>query len=253
MKNLLRYPYIRKILYILAGAALVIILLNYLIMPWYVHSAETKVPGVIGMKDTEALNVLEQAGFEPMISDTSFGLDFAAGTIFLQKPEAGKLVKEGRTIYLFVSGGEKVVLVPVLTGKSLLDAKFALERVGLKLGSIERISSSQPEDMIYDQQFAPGTTLKQGEKVGITVSAGRNGGSILVPDLIGKSLLDAKLILRDSSLIVGKINYQPSSTLLPNTVLDQYPSSGNKLNPGSAVDLFVTKSSEQINHGEGEN
>jgi serine/threonine-protein kinase len=120
MKNLLRYPYIRKILSILAGAALVIILLNYLIMPWYVHSAETKVPGVIGMKDTEAMNVLEQAGFKPMISDTSFGLDFAAGTIFLQKPDAGKLVKEGRTVYLFISGGEKVVLVPMLTGKSLL-------------------------------------------------------------------------------------------------------------------------------------
>jgi beta-lactam-binding protein with PASTA domain len=35
-----------------------------------------------------------------------------------------------------------------------------------------------------------------------------------------------------------------SQTLLPNTVLDQYPSSGNKLNPGEKVDLFVTKSSE---------
>jgi serine/threonine-protein kinase len=131
--------------------------------------------------------------------------------------------------------------LPQLKGKSIIDAKFALERLGLKLGRIERLYSNQPEDMIFDQQYAVGTPLKQGEIVGITVSAGRGGGSIFVPDLIGKSLLDARLILSDSSLVVGKVNYQQSATLLPNTVLDQYPSSGNRLSAGDAVDLFVTK------------
>ena len=154
------------------------------------------------------------------------------------------VVKEGRTIYLFLSGGEQVVHVPILKGKSITDAKFALERIGLKLGHIDRVSSNQPEDMIFDQQFAAGTPLKQGEFVGITVSAGRGGGIIIVPDLIGKSLTDAKSILEDSSLVVGKINYQASTTLLPNTVLDQYPSAGNMLNPGQVVDLFITKSSD---------
>ncbi len=99
--------------------------------------------------------------------------------------------------------------------------------------------------MIFDQQYAEGTVLKQGEFVGVSISVGRGGGSIIVPDLIGKSLTEARKILADSSLIIGKINYQPSSTLLPNTILDQYPSSGNSLNPGNAVDLFVTKPSDR--------
>ena len=169
---------------------------------------------------------------------------------FLQKPDAGSVVKEGRTVYLYVSGGDKIIAVPQLKGKSLLDAKFALERLGLKLGRVERIQSSHPEDMIFDQQFAEGTRLKQGEFVGVTISAGRGGGTILVPDLIGKSLTEARKILADSSLIIGKINYQPSSTLLPNTILDQYPSSGNTLNPGSAVDLFVTKPADRFEPNE---
>ncbi|MCW8804861.1 MAG: PASTA domain-containing protein, partial [Ignavibacteriaceae bacterium] len=143
--------------------------------------------------------------------------------------------------------------VPQLKGKSILDAKFALERLGLKLGRVERIPSSQPEDMIFDQQYADGTLLKQGEYVGITVSAGRGGGSIVVPDLIGKSLTEARKILADSSLTVGKINYQSSATLLPNTILDQYPSSGNSLNSGDAVDLFVTKPTDKNNPGEENN
>ncbi len=241
MKNPLRLKLFRNILYILFGIIVLIILLDNLIMPWFVSSPETTVPAVINMKESVAAAILEQAGFEVIISDTSFGLEYPAGTIFLQKPDAGQVVKEGRTIYLFVSGGDKIVNVPLLKGKSIVDAKFALERLGLKLGRVERIFSSQPADMIFDQQFAVGTPLKQGDVVGITVSAGRGGGSISVPDLIGKSLLDARLILSDSSLVVGKVNYQSSSTLLPNTILDQYPSSGNRLSAGDAVDLFVTK------------
>jgi len=245
MKKNIRKSLLRMILYILLGLVAFILLLNYVIMPWYVSSPETKVPQVVGLQTQEAINLLQKDGFKPIISDTSYGLQIPTGGVFLQKPDAGKVVKEGRTVYLFVSGGQKVISVPLLKGKSILDAKFALERLGLKLGRIERIPSSQPEDMIFDQQYAEGTLLKQGEIVGITVSAGRGGGEIIVPDLIGKSLSEAMKILADSSLVVGKINYQPSSTLLPNTILDQYPSSGNTLNPGDAVDLFATKASDK--------
>jgi len=213
-------------------------------MPWYVSSTETSVPKVVGLQVSEAISLLENDGFEIVISDTSYGLQVPVGEVFFQKPDAGAIVKEGRTVYLFVSGGVSTITVPQLKGKSILDAKFALERLGLKLGKVERIPSSHPEDMIFDQQYEEGTILKQGEFVGVSISVGRGGGSIIVPDLIGKSLTEARKILADSSLIIGKINYQPSSTLLPNTILDQYPSSGNSLNSGNAVDLFVTQPSD---------
>jgi serine/threonine-protein kinase len=241
MKNILQNALTRKILYILLGIVIFILLLDNLIMPWFVSSPETTVPQVVGLQVSEAINTLEADGFEPLVSDTSYGLQVPVGAVFFQKPEAGAVVKEGRTVFLFVSGGLKSIQVPVLKGKSILDAKFALERLGLKLGRVERLPSSHPEDMIFDQQYAEGTKLKQGDVVGVTISAGRGGGSIIVPDLIGKSLTEARKILADSSLIIGKINYQPSATLLPNTILDQYPSSGNTLNPGDAVDLFATK------------
>jgi beta-lactam-binding protein with PASTA domain len=246
MKKFYQTPIFRKVVLVLVGLAIIIFIFDTLIMPWYVSSPETTVPKVVGMKDSEAIELLDNSGFKPLVSDTSYVLKVPKGEVFLQKPEAGKIVKEGRTVYLFVSGGDKVVSVPKLIGKSILDAKFALERLGLKLGRVERVASSQPEDMIFDQQYAEGTSLKQGGVVGVTVSAGRGGGgSVIVPDLIGKTLSDARKILADSSLIVGKINYQPSSTLLPNTILDQYPSSGNKANPGDAVDIFVTKPADK--------
>ncbi len=245
MKNILKKPFVRKLLIYLGAIIVLIILLNNYILPWYVSSPETKVPNVEGMQESNAVKLLEDGGFEPMIADTNFNEKFPAGTVLLQRPEEGKVVKEGRRVYLFISGGEPVVMVPVLKGKSLRDAKFALERLGLKLGNVEEVPSSNPRNMIFDQQYAVGTPLKKGDSVGVSVSIGQGGGEIVIPDLIGKSLAEAEKILSDSSLTVGKINYQTSFSLLPNTVLDQYPSKGNKADKGDAVDLFVTKSSEK--------
>lgn len=241
MKKLLAHPLVKKILIGLGIFAAIILILDNIILPMYVSSPETVVPGVVGMNEEDAIKTLKNEDFNVTIADTVFGVSLAPGKVFMQKPESGKVVKKGRTIFLFLSGGEQTVTVPKLIGKSVLDARLSLERVGLKLGTIDEAVSSQPKDMIFDQQYAEGTKLKKGQLVGVSVSMGKGYGDIEVPDLIGKSLTEAKSILDKNSLIVGKINYQISNTLLPNTILDQYPAPGNKLNSGESVDLFVTK------------
>lgn len=241
MKKLLENPIVKKFLIALGILIAIILLFDFILMPLYVSGSEIDVPNVVGMSEEEAFQTLEDADFNPSIADTSFGVSLPPGRVFLQKPESGKLVKEGRTIYLFISGGEQVISVPLLKGKSVRDARLSLERIGLKLGTIEELASTHPKDMVYDQQFAEGTKIRKGQSVGISVSIGKGAGEIVVPDLIGKSLTEASRILSDSTLTLGKINYQISSTLLPNTVLDQYPAPGNKLNSGNTVDLFITK------------
>jgi serine/threonine-protein kinase len=241
MKKLLENPIVKKFLIALGILIAIVLLFDFVLMPLYVSESEIHVPNVVGMTEEEAFKTLEDEDFNPSIADTSFGVSLPPGRVFLQKPESGKLVKEGRTIYLFISGGEQVISVPLLKGKSVRDARLSLERIGLKLGMIEELASTQPKDMVYDQQFAEGTKIKKGQSVGISVSIGKGAGEIVVPDLIGKSLTEASRIISDSTLTLGKVNYQISSTLLPNTVLDQYPAPGNKLNSGNTVDLFITK------------
>lgn len=241
MKKLLENTFVKKSLLVLGVLLLIILILDFVLLPLYVNEPEVNVPNVVGMDELSAFKTLKDGGFEPVISDTSYGVSLPVGKIFLQKPEANKIVKEGRKIYLFISGGDQVISVPLLIGKNILDARLALARVGLKIGNIEEAASTQPKDMIFDQQFAEGTKLRKGQSVGVMVSIGKGGGDIIVPDLIGKSLSEARRILGDSLLSVGKINYQISSTLLPNTVLDQYPAPGNKLNSSGNVDLFITK------------
>lgn len=217
------------------------IVLDRIILPIYVSSEEKQVPSVIGKTQLEAKKILEAQNFDIVISDTIFSNTTEIGKVIMQRPNPGKLVKSGRKVYLFVSGGIKEVMVPNLVGKSIIDSRFALERIGLKLGQVQKITSSFPEDIVFDQQFSPGTKLPQGSSVDIYISVGISEGTIEIPDLIGKSLTEAKAILESNSLQVGKINYVLSSTLLPNTVIDQYPSFGNKVNPNDKIDLFITK------------
>lgn len=243
MKKFLQKSRNKKILYWLGGIIVFILILDNVLLPWYVSSAEVKVPKVVGLREDEAVRVLKDADLSPIVSDTTFDENYPTGSVIVQKPMMGDIVKTGRRVYIFISGGEPLVSVPILKGRSLKEAKLSLERVGLKLGVVNELPSENPKDVIFDQQYAAGSTIRKGELVGITVSAGPFvEGDITVPDLIGKSLSEAEKLLADSNLTVGKLNYQSSFSLLPNTILDQYPSKGNKVNKGTAVDLFVTKS-----------
>jgi serine/threonine-protein kinase len=244
LKGFLKNRYLKRASIIFGVILLFMLFLDFILLPWWVSKDETKVPKVVGFSEEDAISILEDHNLNPMISDTTFNESFPKGTVVLQNPEQGSTVKVGRRIYLFISGGEPIISVPLVKGKSVRDAKFALERLGLKLGSVEQIPSNTPKNMIFDQEYAEGTPIKKGQAVGVSVSSGIEIGEISVPDLIGKSLAEAEKIIADSSLKIGKLNYQISFSLLPNTVIDQYPSKGTKLNPGDVIDLFLTKGGE---------
>ncbi len=244
MKTNKKHPYIKRFIYFSIGLIVLALLLNFVIMPLYVYSPEVMVPKVTGMLLNDGIQLLEDSNLTPIVGDTSYDSRYPEGTIIIQKPPAGETVKEGRRIYLIYSGGSASVLVPKLRGKSLVDARFTMDRLGLKIGAVSEVPSSNPKNTIIEQQYEEGTRLKKGHIVAITVSAGPSEGTIPVPDLIGRALSEAEKVLKDAGLKVGKINYQPSFSVLPNTIIDQYPSQGLKLNNGDAVDLFVTRNVE---------
>ncbi len=152
MKKYLQRPLVKKILLYLAALFLLIIIFDQFIFPWYVSSPETKVPKVTGLKLEDAIFLLENADLEPVVGDTTYDAKYPLGTVVIQKPTAGHLVKEGRRVYVFISGGDPVVRVPNLKGRSLRDAKFSLERLGLKIGYIDESASENPKG--YDLRSA---------------------------------------------------------------------------------------------------
>jgi serine/threonine-protein kinase len=213
----------KKFLYSIGGFFIFILLMNYIIMPWYVSGKEVVVPRVVGMNQDNAAQLLDDRDLKFVIADERYDERYPKGTIIFQKPEAGAVVKEGRRIYLFISGGQPLVKVPLLKGKSIRDAQLSLNRLGLEMGDTIKLQSDQPRGIIIDQQYYEGSNVKKGSKINVTISMGSDYGKIRVPDLL------------------RKVNYQPSESLLPNTVIDQYPSKDSMVAPGDSVDVFVTK------------
>jgi serine/threonine-protein kinase len=165
----------------------------------------------------------------------------------LQNPPADAVVKHGRRIYLTVSGGEVEVTVPSLRGRSLRDARFALERNGLTLGSIGHDTSAlYPANTVMTQSIPPNQKATKGSVVSVTISKGGLLPECVVPNVVGVILSEAERQLAAAGVSPGKISYQPSADLLPNTVIDQYPRAGETVARGHAVDLFVTRAGTPV-------
>jgi beta-lactam-binding protein with PASTA domain len=217
-------------------------IMNWYVMPWYVNDGGTvTVPDLSGMNEVEARHVLDTLGLQFHLGGTKAS-KLAPNTVLSQNPDAGSIVKHGRRIYLVLSGSVEKAAIPDLQGHTKREAEFMLDRAGFRLGAVTTDSSSQfPQNVVMSQSIPPNTMVYSGTSVSIVVSSGvPTAGEIPVPDLVGKPLAAAQRIISNSGFVLGKITFQPSAKLVPNTVLEQYPRSGETAAGGSHIDLFVS-------------
>jgi beta-lactam-binding protein with PASTA domain len=233
----------KPFLYTVGSVVGLFVLANYVILPAYVNRGGTlTVPSVVGLPLPRALAVLDSAGLRPIESDTRPDPEYPPGIVVQQNPLSGAVVKEGRRVYLTMSGGDVVVPVPSLRGRSMRDARFGLERNGLKLGTVGYDTSETfPQNTIIDQSIPAETRVARGTQVSITVSRGATLRDRVVPNVTGKSLAEAEKLLQEAGLLLGKVTYQLSFDLVPNTVVDQFPHAGDPISTGEPVNLFVVK------------
>jgi beta-lactam-binding protein with PASTA domain len=222
-------------------------LVDDLLMPRYVQQGKTiKVPNVVGLSVEEAIKLLADSGLVGKKSEERLDKQYPIGTIALQNPPPGANVKYGRGVYLTVSGGEPRVLVPSLRGRSLRDAAFALERVGLSLGMIRyEPSSAFPANTIMEQEIPDSTSVVSGTSINVVVSQGPSKEFVPVPSVVTKALTDGERLLLQAGLTIGKVVYQSNSDLLPNTIIEQLPRAGEMVPAGQPVDLVVTRKDDK--------
>jgi len=225
------------------GLFLGYLLLDSVIMPWYVKSGDVaQVPNVVGLKQADALKKLSDAGYEPVQYEMRFDEKAPEGTIIRQTPEAGNETKPGRKVFLVISGGKEMAQVPDLRGKMLRDAKMLLLKANLSIGDVNyQYSDASPNGTVFEQYPTPGLKINTATKVNLTVSQGPLMGRVPVPDLSRLTLSDAIAKLTASKLSLGKVTFEPKPDGIPNTVMDQYPTPGELLTEGSTVDIFVVR------------
>ncbi len=231
-----------KLLITLVVLLAILLVIDIVVLPYYVSGIESKVPNVVGMNKDAAIKILSDANFNPIVQTSRFDQTYQKDQIIAQKPVADMVVKENRRIYLTVSGGDPIIKMPSLINRTMRDATITLERFGLVLGRIDSVESEFPAATIVEQQYFEGREIAKGTSVNIKVSIGPKVGMVRVPNLLLKSLNEAESILKANSLRLGNKLYIYSSSYLPNTVADQDPSQDTLVKIGDSVNVVLTQS-----------
>jgi len=249
MKFIPEFLHRRPLLYAVAFWAfalfLAAILVNWIAMPIIAgHFVKTMtVPNVVNLPAEEAEKVLKKAGLNfKWAKEGRYSFEIAANNVMIQIPEAGRTVKEHRTIFLTVSKGRQEVVIPDLRGTSQRQAEISLQRLELVLGAkIEGAHAEIPRGVVIRTEPEAGKKVRIGSKVDIIISSGNSEGKVLLPNLKEMSLTQAKETLQSLGFKIGEITTVPHDKKLPNTVLDLNPKPGEYLEAGTVIDITVAE------------
>ncbi len=234
MKKLILYAVI-----VLAFFIVGIIIANFIIMPLVVgRGKEIVVPNVCNLSLETAIEELKKKNLEGVVTERRYDQIIEEGKVIIQTPLPNSKVKVGRIINLTVSLGPETMKVPHLEGVDIEKGKLIIERLGLTIETIDySYSDSVAKDKIMKTEPEPEAELKKGEAVKLTVS---KGPILKMPNVIGKDLTEAKIILNKMGLILGEIKEVEGSGT-KGSVLIQNPEPEQTIAAGDTVSLMVIK------------
>ena len=158
-------------------------------------------------------------------------------------------VKPGRNVYLVVNKLEKPSFpMPDLLGRPEMDARETVDRMDLKLQNVQTstVTKSEENGRVLSQSIPAQTMVKSGSSVSIIVgrfeASSEGMKKVIMPDVLGMSLEQARQVVGDAGLTLGKVTTEYSATLVPNTVISQKPAVNAYVSPDQVVELTVVTS-----------
>lgn len=197
------------------------------------------IPQLANRTVAEAQQLLRTAGFQSTTRDV-FDDAVAPGLVVGSEPTAGQVVRKFESVSLAVSKGPELFPLPALTGKSLDEAKTALNGAGMALGPVtETFHDTAAAGTVLAQDPAKDTPARHGTPVGLTVSKGPQ--PIPVPDVRGKDQDTAVQTIEGTGL-KAVVDPEPvfDRKVPKGAVAGQDPATGT-LTKGGQVTLTISK------------
>ena len=199
--------------------------------------AEIAVPNVTNMTVVEAQKLLEEKEFKVELEEKYGDPEkYKPGTVMEQSPKAGEKRKQGSLIILTICKGAELKAVPDVTGMSLTKAEQTLEAAGFKVGNVtKRHVDGEKLSAVLSQSPNGTDKAPKGSRIDLVI----NEGDKAVPNIIGKSVDEAKGMLEQAGLKLGEIKKVTDANAKKNVVLACNPSVGANLGEGAAVSVTV--------------
>lgn len=159
-----------------------------------------------------------------------------AGRVISSAPPAGEQVRCQSVVTLTISRGPNLVTVPNVVGDQQAVAEAELRDRDL-IPNVETRDADEPEGTVIEQDPGPNSRLEPGSEVTIVVSTG--AGSVVMPDVEGRSEDAAISTLRSRGLSVDVVRVETDDRREDGRVISQAPAPGTRLRSGDTVTIEV--------------
>lgn len=200
------------------------------------------VPRLVEKDVVYVLKMLTDLGLNTKVGGSEYSSDVPMNHVIFQEPAPGAEIKKGRDVKIIISKGASSVWMPNIRGLSVQQGRIILEENGLCLGKRSLIfSRNLKKDQIIAQVPEPGRTVNKGYCIDLLVSLGERPNAYIMPDLSGRKLEDAILIIEQNNLLLGDVAPVFKKGKPLNRVVHQEPAGGYRVMERTSVNLEVNR------------
>ena len=226
------------------GLAFVALTSAIVTMRFAIHGAEVKVPDLHGLTSQEALARAAELGVEMSIDNRFYSAEIPAGRILSQSPAPGTVVRREWHLRAIESLGPQTIAIPNLVGMPQRAATIQIRRLNLELGAVaEMPSDSTPPGTVIAQDPSAGAAGVERPSVAMLISDNTPppAAGFVMPDVTGRSYSAAVSIFTHAGLKVAPPveTSAAASQALPETVINQTPEAGSRVDPATTIQLTV--------------
>ncbi len=210
-------------------------------------SKDIQVPNLVGKTVEEAQNTLKDTKLNFEVLEEKYDVTVEKGLVISQQPEykPNYNIKENTTMQVVVSLGQKLTIVPKVTGMEESEARKALEDKELEVVVVEEFDKKVEKGIVIKQDVDAEQEVGAGSTVTITVSKGIE--ETTVPNIVGKSQADAIAELEGAGIKVSTTLTEEDRTRDDGVVLKQSLEAGSSVEKGSSMTITVNQIRQLVN------
>ena len=244
----------KKILIIFASIFTGLIVLAAVIVFLLPHISKGKtlsVPDVSKLSKVEATNKLVKQGFTVSCGEEDYKYDSSdtieEGYAIKTSPEAGTMVKEGKTICIIISSGENTFQLEDYTGMNYFEVKGILDIKCKDLCNViiekEKVKETDTyeDNTVIKTSPEKGTTIKKGDTIKLFIP----DKEVLYPDFTTYTVEQVDEFAKKYNLTVEK-KYVENSLLPPGTITSQSRSKGTVVTSPGEFSITITKTPDVV-------
>lgn len=209
-----------------------------------------EVPNIVETDVEVAKEFLNEKGLYLVVDRAEYSSEYRKGIILEQTPNQGE-INHGESIRVTVSKGVEQTTVPQFRERKLEDLTEFLESNKLVLGQVvEEYDAEVAKGYIISQSLPVGTTVDAKSSIDFVVSKGAAPEMTVVPNIVGRSLTDAKTQLSAVGLIIKEISHEFSDEYEKNQVISQSITANTSVEKQTGIDVVISDGPDKPEDGQ---